>query len=337
MSVRGAMVGLSLRRLRIGVLIISITVLIGTVCFMFAEGWTFFEAFYATVLIVATLGFSVDQPTTVLGQIITMLLIMAGVGTLYYLVGIVAELTIEGQLGMRAERRMAHQISRLKNHVIVCGYGRVGQQVVNELQREQCPFVVVEVGEAKVTSLTERGILAYLGDASEDRVLHTVGIERARALIVCSGTDAVNVFITLSARAINEHLFIAARSIREDDEPKLLRAGANRVITPTSLGGRRLVSLVLRPTVVEWLDVLVHTENLELWLEELSLAQLPALHGKTLAQVPLREEYGITVLAIKRGKSMITVLDPSIRFEPTDIVVALGSRSAFANLRQRDE
>jgi voltage-gated potassium channel len=337
MSQRSSPLGLSLRRLRLGLAIISATVLVGTFSFVMLEGWSVFRSLYASILIIATLGFGSDIPATVGGRVVTVLLISAGVGTLYYLVGIVAEITIESQMGLRQERRMQQQISRLKNHVIVCGYGRVGQQVVSELQHEHCPFVVVETSEAKAAALAERGILAYHGDASEDRVLHTVGIDRARALIVCSGNDAVNVFITLSARAINEKLFIAARSIREDDEPKLQRAGANRVITPASLGGRRLVSLVLRPTVVEWLDVLVHTENLELWLEELPLAHLPSFHGKTLSELPLRDQYGITVLAIKRGQSMLAVLDPTVRFTPDDIVVALGSRTAFNRLRRPEE
>lgn len=333
MNDRASQWGLSLRRLRMGLVVIGLTLAIGTVSFYVLEGWTLFQSFYVTMLIISTLGFGALQPATPAGQLVTVLLIGAGVGTLYYLVGIVAEITIESQLGLRQERRMHQQISRLHNHVIVCGYGRVGQQVVVELQREHHAFVVVEPLEAKVAALAERGILAYQGDASEDRILHAVGIARARALIVCSGADAINVFITLSARAINEKLFIVARSIREDDEPKLLRAGADRVITPASLGGRRLVSLVLRPTVVEWLDVLVHTDNLEWWLEEVPLQQLPALHGKMLSEVTLRSEYGISVLALKRQQTLLTALGPDIRFEPTDIMVALGSRTAFAALR----
>lgn len=329
--------GLALRRLRMGLVVIGLTLTIGTVSFYVFEGWTFFQSFFATTLIIATLGFGELLPVTLGGQIVTVLLIVAGVGTLYYLVGIVAELAIEGQLGFRQERRMQQQINRLREHVVVCGYGRVGQQVVVELQRENHPFVVVETNAEKVNALIARGISAYHGDASEDRVLHTVGIDRARALVICSGNDAINVFITLSARAINERLFIAARSIREDDEPKLLRAGANRVITPASLGGRRLVSLVLRPTVVEWLDILVHTDNLEWWLEEVFLTHLPALHGKMLSEVPLRSQYGITVLAVKRQSTLITALGPDIRFESTDIIVALGSRTAFAALRQHNE
>lgn len=333
MNERATHWGLSLRRLRMGMTVIGLTLTMGTISFYFLEDWTLFQSFYVTMLIISTLGFGTLQPTTTAGQMVTVLLIGAGVGTLYYLVGIVAEMTIEGQLGLRQERRMHQHINRLRDHVIVCGYGRVGQQVVVELQRESYPFVVVEPLETKVAALTERGILAYQGDASDDRILHAVGIDRARALIVCSGTDAINVFITLSARAINEKLFIVARSIREDDEPKLLRAGANRVITPASLGGRRLVSLVLRPTVVEWLDVLVHTDNLEWWLEEIPLQQLPTLHGKLLSEVPLRIHYGITVLAVKRQHMMITALGPDMRFEASDIMVALGSRKAFAALR----
>ena len=325
---------LSIRRLRVGLGVLNITLVIGTIGFYIFEDWNLFESFYVALLVVATLGFGSLQPATLAGQVLTMVLISAGVGTLYYLVGIIAELAIEGQLGYREERRMQQQISRLHDHVIICGYGRVGQQVILELQREEQPFVIVEPNPAKVRMLVDRGILVYEGDASEDRVLYAVGIDRAKALLVCSGTDAVNVFITLSARAINEKLMIAARAIREEDEPKLLRAGANRVITPASLGGRRLVSLVLRPNVVDWLDVLVHTDNLELWMEELFVRDLPGFHHQALLDLRLRPNYGINILAIKRGTEMLTMFDPYIKLEPEDVLIALGARSSFNRLRE---
>ncbi len=324
----------TLRRLRVGIIVLSITLVVGTAGFHVFEHWPIFQSFYVALLVVATLGFGELQPQSFGGQILTLMLISAGVGTLYYLVGIIAELAIEGQLGFRQERRMQQQINRLRDHVIVCGYGRVGQQVVAELQREGQPFVVVEINPERGESLAERGVLVATGDASEDRVLRSVGIEHARSLIVCSGNDAINVFITLSARAINETLFIAARAIREEDEPKLLRAGANRVITPASLGGRRLVSLVLRPTVVEWLDVLVHTDNLELWMEELHVSDLPAFHDQALLELGLRTQYGINIVAIKRDGVMMTMFEPYIKLQPNDILIALGSRSAFNRLRE---
>lgn len=327
---------LTLRRFRIGLMIIGITLMVGTAAFHVLEGWSVFDSFYAAVLIVATLGFGRHYPATTGGEIVTMMLITAGVGTLYYLVGLIAELTIESQLGLRKERRMQQQISRLRDHVIVCGYGRVGQQVVIELQREDQPFVVVETNPTKIEQLVERDILVYLGDASEDRVLNAVGIKHARALIACSGNDAVNVFVTLSARAINEALFIAARAIREEDEPKLLRAGANRALTPASLGGRRLASLILRPTVVEWLDVMVHADDLELWLEEIPMRHLPKLNGRRIADAHLRSRFGINVLAVKRGTAMLTLLGPEFRFELNDILVALGARQGFTMLRREE-
>lgn len=325
----------ALRRILPGLVLLGVTLSAGTVGFELAEGWSLLNAFYATVLVISTLGFSALHPVTTAGKVLTMVLIGGGVGTLYYLLSVMVQGLIETQIGTRRLRRLRRQMEALKDHIIVVGYGRVGQEVARELHREGEPFVVVDTDEARVARLGEDGLLVHRGDASRDEVLRSVGIERARGLVVCTGSDAVNVFVTLSARSLREDLFIVARAIHEDDEPKLMRAGANRTITPASVGGRRIAGLLLRPTVIELLDVLARTGGFEMWLEEVRLAPRAPVLDRSLGQARLREDVGVTVLAIKRTSGELVTNPPADTVLRTgDILVALGTRESLTRLEE---
>lgn len=305
----------------------------GTAGFALIEGTDVWHGFYATVLIISTLGFSRDVPATIPGQILTVGLIVVGTGTLFYLLVTSAEQLIRERVGHRKERRLTVQLEALQNHVIICGYGRVGGEIVRELVRHPVPFVVIDPDREGIERLTATGIPALEGDASEDTVLRRAGVERARAVFVCTGTDAVNVFITLSARSLNERLFIAARAIREEDEPKLLRAGANRVITPASLGGRRLASMLLRPTVADLFDLLVYSERQNTWIEEVRIGTESELVTLTIGAAALRDRVGVTVIAVRHPAGEIVANPPStLRLGPGDILVALGTREALGDL-----
>ena len=309
------------------------TLSLGTFGFPLLEGWSVGESAYSTVLIVSTLGFATDQPATPAGKLLTVLLIGGGVGTLYYLLGVLAQGLIENELGARRRRRLKRQMEALRDHVIVCGYGRVGRELISELRRESQSFVLVDTDLAKVERLQDEGVVALAGDAARDEVLRAAGIERARGLVVCTGSDAVNVFITLSARSLREDLLIVARAIHEDDEPKLLRAGATRAITPASLGGRRIAGLLLRPTVVELLDVLARSGNLGIYLEQVRLAAGSQLVGRSLGQARLREGVGANVLAIKRvDGALITNPAAETPLHGGDTLVVLGASDALARL-----
>jgi voltage-gated potassium channel len=321
------------RRLLAGLLLLAATLTAGTLGFELFEGWTTVDAFYTTVLVVSTLGFSTQHPTTLGAKLLTIGLIGGGVGTLYYVLGVLVQGLIEGQIGTRRLRRQKRQMQELKDHYIVCGYGRVGQEVVRELRREGQALVIVDPDEKRVGFLRDEGLLAHRGDASRDETLRAVGLERARGLVVCTGSDAVNVFVTLSARSLREDLLIVARAIHEDDEPKLLRAGANRAITPASLGGRRMAGLLLRPTVIELLDVLVRNGELEMWLEEAHVSDGSSIRDKSLGQVKLREDVGVTILAVKRKDGeMVTNPPAETMLRAGDILVALGTHSALQRL-----
>jgi voltage-gated potassium channel len=322
-------------RLRIGCLLLGIVLLLGTAGFMAVEGWTPIQAFYTAVLVVSTLGFSDLRPSDSRGQLLTIGLIAAGVGTLYYLVGVLAQTIIEDQLDWRKKRAMEDRVAHLKDHFIVCGFGRVGQQTCQQLSQESCVFVVIDNEEARIARIESAGYLYVRGDASDDAVLQRAGIARAQALLTAVQTDAGNVYITLSARALNPNLFIVARAATSEAEHKLTIAGANRVISPYILGGRSMAGHALRPAVMDFLDVLVHSDDLEMWLEEVKIGPGSALAGLQLGDAQLRDTVGITVLAVRRADGHMLINPQSdVELQIGDTLIALGARSDLDRAEQ---
>lgn len=314
-------------RLRIGCGLLALVLMLGTVGFILIEGWAPIQALYTTVLVVSTLGFSDLKPSDVPGQVLTIALIGGGVGTLYYLVGALAQNVIENQLGWSRQRTMEQQVAKLKDHFIVCGFGRVGQQTCRQLAQENCPFVVIDSDENRIEHLQSLDYLSVQGDASDDAVLKRAGIERARALLTAVQSDAGNVYITLSARALNQSLFIVARAATAEAEHKLTIAGANRVISPYILGGRSMAGMALRPAVMDFLDVLVHSDDLEMWLEEIAVGPDSSLAGMPIGEAQLHDRASVTILGVRHDSGKM-VVNPSadVILRPGDTIIALGRR-----------
>jgi voltage-gated potassium channel len=322
-------------RLRIGCGLLALVLLGGTLGFALIEGWTPIQALYTTFLVVSTLGFSDLRPSDARGQVLTIGLIAAGVGTLYYLVGALTQTVIENQLDWGRRRSMEQRVAQLTDHFIVCGFGRVGQQTCQQLRQEGCAFVVVDSDEQRGEQIAAAGYLYVAGDASDDEVLKRAGVMRARALLTAVRTDAANVYITLSARALNPRLFIVARAATAEAEHKLSIAGANRVISPYILGGRSMAGHALRPAVMDFLDVLVHSDDLEMWLEEIRVARGGWLEGLSIGEAQLREIAGITVLAVRRvsGQMLVSPPETTILLEG-DTLIVLGARHDLDRLEQ---
>lgn len=315
-------------RLRVGCLLLGLVLLLGTAGFMLIESWTLVQALFTTVLVVSTLGFSDLRPSDSRGQLLTVGLIAMGVGTLYYLVGVLAQSVIENQLDWNRRRSMEQRVTQLKEHYIVCGFGRVGRQTCRQLEQERCAFVVIDDAEQRIQQIVEAGYLYVRGDASDDEVLKRAGVLRARALLTAVQTDAANVYITLSARALNPALVIVARAATAEAEHKLTIAGANRVISPYILGGRSMAGHALRPAVMDFLDVLVHSDELEMWLEELTVGPDSWLRGMLIGDAQLRQTTSIAVLAVRRpGGSMLVNPPDDLVLAEGDTLIVLGSRS----------
>ncbi len=275
---------------------------IGVAGYCWIEGWPVLDALYMTVITLSTVGYTEVHPMSSAGRIFTMGLIAGGGVLAAYALTQVAQIVFSGELRSSwVAQKRRRMLAELSQHFIVCGYGRVGRNVVTELQSEQLPFVVIEPQPEKVTAVQESGALAVQGDAAVEGVLRQAGIERARGLVACAKTDADNVFIVLTARSLRPDLIIVARADVEESEAKLRRAGASRVILPYHITGRRMVTMLVRPDVADFLDEVSHTSGLELVLEQIQIAPTSPLAGLALAVAQARHDFDVTVLACKHA------------------------------------
>jgi len=296
------------RQFATGVVLLLILLGIGTAGYRLIEGWSFLDALYMTVTTVTTVGFREVQPMHTAGRVFTMFLILLGVGVaLYILVGIVT-LVVEGKLGLAlGERRMRARIRALRNHYILCGFGRVGEEIGKEFHDRGIPFVVVESNPESIRRVRQRGFLLVEGDAASDAVLTDAGIEHARCLLAASDSDAGNTYIILTAKAIRPDILVVARAGQPSNQQKMSRAGADRVISPYLIGGRRMALSALQPLVVDFVDTLVGGGGPgEHIIAEVVATQECGIAGCTLADV-LRGTTNANILAIHRATGEIVV------------------------------
>jgi len=295
---------------------------------MLLEHWSFIDALYMTLTTVTTIGYGEVHPLDDAGRIFNMTVIVGGVGTMLYTFGIFGELLVGGELASYARRhRMERRVELLDDHYIVCGYGRMGTGVAEEFTQNGTPFVVVENNAEPLGRLRGSQVLFVEGDASSDEALLEAGILRAKGLVSAVDSDERNVFITLTARALNPALFIVARSSYQDSAEKLRRAGANQVVSPYVMGAHRMAALAIRPVAVDLLDTVLQGENIDLVIEELLVPAGSRLLGKTLAESGLRSA-GASVLAVRRrsGELRVNPADGQV-LESDDLLVAIGTRA----------
>jgi voltage-gated potassium channel len=309
-------------------------VVAGVVGYMLIEGWNWFDALYMTVTTLTTVGGGEAHPLSTAGRAFTIGLITLGVGVVFYaLLGFV-EFAVEGQLAAAfGGRRMWRRVSKLEGHFILCGFGRVGREIAREFTAEQVPFVVIDINQQSLELAVQAGYAVVTGDAANIDVLKQAGIERARGLVTAVDSDAHNIFVTLSARVLRPNLFIVARANAEDADPKLRLAGANRIISPYTIGGRRMANLAMRPTAVEFVDTVLSVGNAELLLEDVTIPVTSRWIGKPLGE--LMEAAGsMIILAIKRGDQMIFRPADLTQLEAADELVAAGRPEAVRALEQ---
>jgi voltage-gated potassium channel len=316
-----------IRRLRLAVTFTFTVLVIGVIGYVTIEGVRPLDALYMTVITVATVGFREVVDLSDAGKLFTILLIFLGVTTLGYTAATVLEFMLEGHLtGIMERRRMSKELSRLTGHFVVCGYGRVGQEVARSFAAHKAPFVVIDNDHQQIALCTEDGHLCVEGDATDDEVLEAVGVERAKGLIAALDSDADNIFVTLTARQLSKDILVVARADREESEPKLRKAGADRVLTPAVIGGRRMASLALKPLVSEYLDVVMRAENIEYRLEEYEIGELSCLAGATLRSAALRERTGALVIAVHSPqKGFNTNPSPDLVLEAGHRLVVMGT------------
>jgi voltage-gated potassium channel len=304
----------------------------GTVGYMLTDGRGAWDAFYMTVLALTT----VESPSNLSrpGQVFTVLLLLGGVGAALYTFTLLATVVVEGGLPKRLQRRR-HQrmLETLSDHFIICGYGRIGSIVAHQFRRQHVPYVVVERDSERVQAAISDGALGVEADASREEVLKRVGIDRARGLIAAVGTDAENVYAVLSARVLRPDLFIVGRAETEDATQKLKRAGANRVISPYQIGAVQIAQTALRPAVVDFVELATSSDNLELAMEEITIAPQSAFANQSILDANLRQRYGVIVVGIQReDRRMAFNPEPDTPIRPGDKLVVLGRPESLKRL-----
>ena len=292
----------------------------GTAGYMIIEGWSAWDSFYMTMISVTTVGYREVSPMSRLGEAWTIAVLLGGVSTLFYTAFIVMAELVEGTLHHRfSARRLNRMLDQLTGHFIICGFGRIGAVIADEFRRQGIPFVVVDKDSARVMLAMEGGGLAVEADASSEDVLRRVGIERARGLIAAVGTDAENVYTVLTARVLRPEFFIIARIESEDAGPKLLRAGADRVLSPYQLGGVQMAATALRPAVVDFMRLATSSERLDLAAEQIEVRST-RFAGVSIRDANLRQNFGVIVVAIKRSAG-------HMEFNPApDVVIGAGDQ-----------
>lgn len=321
----------SLRRIETALAGLVVIIVVGSVGYMLL-GFTVLEAVYQTVTTVATVGFREVNPLTPVGQVFTIALIILGAGTVLYNLGLLVEAFTEGHLRQHLERRrMDRDIERMRGHVIICGYGRVGRAASERLAATGTDVVVVDRDLSRVTDVHT----AYLvGDVTGDAVLLRAGIRHARALIATLETDADTVYLTLSARALAPDLVIVARARNSDSKEKMVLAGATRAVNPQMMGGRRLATFALQPHVTDFIDLAMHDESLDFQLEEVLVDAGSAYLGRTLAELDLAGRTGATLLALREpGDQPFTPSPvPTSRLQAGAVLIVFGTRQQTADL-----
>jgi len=291
----------AIKQFRLALMALVALVVLGTLGYHILEGWNLLDSLYMTIITLATVGFKEVGPLDAAGKVFTITLIVFGVGIVFWAGASLIEAVIGEQIWHAFQRkRMQKNIDRMRDHYIICGFGRMGQQIAKDLGREDVPHVVIERNPEQIPKLIAWDIPFIEGNASDDKALKAAGIERAKGLITVLPTDEHNVFITLSARALNPSLFIVARSILEENEGKLKMAGADRVMSPYVMGGRRIAIAILRPNVLDFLEFATHLEDQSVIIEELKIGPGSELIGRTIAESRLRQKAGVTIVAIKK-------------------------------------
>ena len=313
-----------------------VLILIGTSGYHWLEGLSLVDALYMTVITISTVGFGEVRPLSPLGRIFTVVLILGGGGLAAFSVSVTVDFIMSGEWRSYWERRRRFRmLTNLSDHVIVCGFGRVGRHVADELSAETVPFIVVDTDPEEVAHAQKYGYLAVVGNAANETLLRQIGIERARAMVAAVNSDAENVFITLTARSLNPGIFIVARVNYEDSEQKLLRAGADRAMMPYHISGKRMVTMLVRPSVADFLDEIAHTSGLEFLLEEVIIEPTSVLAGKSISEAQLRERLGVTVLACRSEDGTFdTHLGPYTILKPGGLLIVLGTREQLREMME---
>jgi len=315
-----------LYRFRLPVVLLAVIIVYGVAGYMLIERWNLLDAFYMVIITISTVGYGEIHPQSAAGRLFTSTLIVTGVATMLYGFGVFAETLADNAFGnYRRERQLERSLNQLRDHFILCGYGRIGTEIVAEFEDHKVPYAVIDQTEEAVGRLRAEGRLHIEGDASSEDLLKQAGIERARGLISAVDSDERAVYIVLAARALKPDLYIIARAGRPESIRRLELAGATRTISPYQMAGHRIAELAVRPALVDVLDTLHHGE-LGIGVEELLIGKGMAAIGKTITEARLHDPSAAKLLALRRRDGTLYVSPGAdLRLEDGDLLIALGT------------
>lgn len=321
----------------ISVILIILILLIGMSGYMLIEGWDAIDSLYMTVITLATVGFGEVHAVSEWGRIYTMILIFLGVSYFLYVVGAMMQFMVEGRIRhILGRQRLDRKINRLRNHYIVCGYGRIGQVICRKLLSESVALVVIENNPGRIEAIGEDRLLYIIGDATDEAILMQAGIERAAGLIAVLATDADNVFLVLTARQLNRGILILARASQERAKAKLQSAGADYVESPYELGAVNMAQRIVRPTVTNFLDLAFSRGSKEIQMEEIPVSGKSPLKDIMLQDSGIRQDFNLILIAVKKPDGQM-IFNPShqTRIEANDTVIAVGETENLAKLESK--
>ncbi len=317
-------------RIRIVFMAVLSAIAVGTLSFHLLEGWSILDSLYVTVQTLTTVGFGDLTPQTVVGRVFATVFMMVGVGVVLYALTSTVQTIVHSELFARYGH--SRKMSKLRDHFIICGAGRVGTHLVRSLRAVEETFLVIESDQKKVEALMDAGVPVLLRDATLEESLVEAGVEHARGLATCLPDDADNVYVVLTARDLNPGIHIVARAAAEQAETKLIRAGANRVVAPTLIGGHRMAMALTKPAVGDFLDSIT-ANHLELGFEQLEVNSVSTLVSRKLSETVIRSELNIVVVSIRRNDGEI-IFNPSgeTKIESGDMLIAIGNAESLARL-----
>jgi len=320
-------------RIRYAVMALAAAMVFGTIGFHLVEGWTLADSLYVTVQTLTTVGYGDLPPHTAKGRAFAVVVMLIGAGGVALFVSTIVQSVVQSELlSTFGQRRLSKRMSKLRDHYIICGSGRVGSHLVRDLLRANESFVVIEKDQELAADFSQRGVSVLVGDATLEESLRDVGVQHARGLAACLPNDADNVYVVLTARDLNPNLRIVARAAEEQAEAKLLRAGADHVVAPTIIGGHRMAVALTKPAVSEFMDSITASE-LGLGFEQVEVDAASSLIGKELRSTPIRSELDVVIVSIRRQSGEV-FFNPSAEtvIEGGDILVAIGRAESLTKL-----
>ncbi len=314
------------KKLRIAVIALISIFIIGTLGFYLIEGWSLTESLYTTVITLSTVGYGDFYPQTAAGRLFTVILVIFGVGTMLYTIGLLTETMVDARFrSLMGRGKLEKMIKKLNRHYIICGCGRIGYLICKELSQEKIDFVVIDDNPEIIQKIQDEGFIYYKGDATQDKTLIAAGIKRARGIICALPSDAQNLYVILTAKELNPDIYVLSRSEEIESEHRLLRAGADRVISPYVLGGMRMAMAISRPAMLDFIEITTRRQSLELRMDEIDICEGSPVIGKSLEESEIRQRYGLIIVAVKKDSGQM-IFNPMASYviSQGDKLIALG-------------